>query len=288
MSRDALVVGINTYKFLQYLKAPALDAEEIAQRLEQDGDFQVTRLPGSIDKSNWIKKSVVSRKASVSQQQLEEALEKLFLPDGEQIPDTALFYFSGHGIRAQRSFKNHDKGYLATSNTNPKNHHSAISLGWLQSLLSQSPVKQQIVWLDCCHSGALIINVEGANPVNSKSRDRCFIASSRDIGSSWTDLNSQYSVLTKVLLDGLEPTRLPSRWINTSSLVDYVHQMIKSEPQTPVCTTHGETINLIKTRQPQTKIHDKKSIKQIEKYSYERDSESLFSGNDYFFSRLKK
>ncbi|NET40264.1 MAG: caspase family protein, partial [Cyanothece sp. SIO1E1] len=47
MSRDALVVGINTYDHenLQGLRSPAEDAEAIAQRLSQDGDFRVWRLP---------------------------------------------------------------------------------------------------------------------------------------------------------------------------------------------------------------------------------------------------
>ncbi|MBD2066140.1 caspase family protein, partial [Leptolyngbya sp. FACHB-671] len=48
MSRDALVVGINSYASLSNLSAPSEDAEAIAQRLEQDGDFQVKRLPETV------------------------------------------------------------------------------------------------------------------------------------------------------------------------------------------------------------------------------------------------
>ena len=43
MSRDALIVGINRYQHLPLLKAPALDAEAISQRLEQDGEFESVR-----------------------------------------------------------------------------------------------------------------------------------------------------------------------------------------------------------------------------------------------------
>ncbi|MFM7424146.1 MAG: caspase family protein, partial [Elainella sp.] len=161
-----------------------------------------------------------------------------------QAPETALFYFSGHGIPDREGF---DKGYLATSDTDPNNPQSAISLRWLQWLLSESPVKQQIVWLDCCHSGSLLVNVGAANPGNSESRDRCFIASSREFESSWEDLNSPHSVLTKALLDGLDPNRLPGRWIDTFALVDYINQALKGELQTPVCTNFGEAIRLTKT-----------------------------------------
>ena len=248
MSRDALVVGINQYQFLNPLKAPAIDAEAIAQSLEHNGDFrQVVRLPETIKTEGDLKTVTISTTQGVSQHQLETALEQLFLPRSHQASETALFYFSGHGIPAEGSFKIHDKGYLATSDTNPKNPRSAISLGWLQSLLSQSTVKQQIVWLDCCHSGSVIINVGAANPGHSESRDRSFIASSRDFENSWEDLNSPYSVLTKALLDGLDPRRLPGKWIDTFSLVDYVNQALKGELQTPVCTNFGEAIHLTRT-----------------------------------------
>ncbi|MFM7426855.1 MAG: caspase family protein [Elainella sp.] len=251
MSRDALIVGISTYAHLQSLTAPAQDAEAIAQRLEQDGDFRkVQRLPEAIQPSGNNggnqKKSVVAKTLAVSQAQLEQALEQLFLPNSQQAPETALFYFSGHGIP---DAKGYDKGYLATSDTDPRHPRSGISLGWLQWLLSESPVKQQIVWLDCCHSGSLLVNLAAANPGHGDSRDRCFVASSRDFESSWEDLNSSYSVLTKALLDGLDPTRLPGRWIDSFALVDYVNQALRGELQTPVCTNFGEAINLTRTWQ---------------------------------------
>jgi len=247
MSRDALVVGVSTYTHLPPLSKPAADAEALAQRLEQDGDFhKIQRLPEAIDKNSQEKKAVVAKKLPVSQLQLEQALEKLFLPDSPQAPETALFYFSGHGIPDSKGF---DKGYLATSDTDPRNPRSGISLRWLQWLLSESPVKQQIIWLDCCHSGSLLVNVAAANPGHGESRDRCFVASSRDFESSWEDLNSPYSVLTKALLEGLDPTRLPGRWIDTFALVDYINQALKGELQTPVCTNFGEAINLTRTWQ---------------------------------------
>ncbi len=99
MSRDALVVGINKYQDdrLRNLNAPAVDAEAIANILEKHGDFNVWRLPEAIDQNT--KKPYVAKTQELSLTQLQKALVKLFNPEGRQIPDTALFYFSGHGLR---------------------------------------------------------------------------------------------------------------------------------------------------------------------------------------------
>jgi hypothetical protein len=253
MTRVALVVGINTYTHFRDLKAPAQDAEAIAQRLQQDGDFdQVIRLPEALTKADDRLSPAVGETLTVTQAQLEAALKQLFRPDSAQIPETALFYFSGHGLPDAEGADGLDKGYLVTSDTDPQQTRPGVSLAWLQNLLARSPIPHQIVWLDCCHSGGLLIDVNAANPGHSNDRSRCFIASSRDFEKSWQDLNSPYSVLTKALLEGLDPTRLPGRWVDTFALVDYVNQALKGELQTPTCTNFGDAINLTRTWQVET------------------------------------
>ena len=249
MTRAALVVGINTYTHFRHLKAPAQDAEAIAQRLQQDGEFKVTRLPEAIVRDQAQLSPAVGETLSVRQTQLEAALKQLFRPDSAQPPDTALFYLSGHGLPDPEGADGLGKGYLVASDTDPSQTRPGISLAWLQNLLARSPIPHQIVWLDCCHSGGLLIDVQAANPGHSNYRSRCFIASSRDFEKSWQDLNSPYSVLTKALLDSLEPARLPVRWGDTFALVDYVNQALNADLQPPTCTNFGNAINLTRTWQ---------------------------------------
>jgi len=250
MARVALVVGINQYQHFHDLSAPAKDAEAIAQRLQTDGEFKVIRLPEALLKTGSRRfRATVGESSGVTQAQLETALKDLFKPNSSQLPDTALFYFSGHGLPDPEGSTGLDKGYLATSDTDPRQTRPGLSLAWLQNLLVHSPIPNQLVWLDCCHSGGLLIDVQAANPGQSNNRNRCFIASSRDFEQSWQDLNSPYSVLTKALLEGLDPQRLPGRWVDTFAVVDYVNQALQGELQTATCTNFGDAINLTRTWQ---------------------------------------
>ena len=242
MSRVALVVGINTYSNLGPLKAPAKDAEAIAQCLTKDGDFRVIRLP-EIIQDNQPK---VGTQTHVTRTKLKKALVQLFKPDSSQAPDTALFYFSGHGIRDTLGFP---EGYLATSEANPNNDSFGLSLRWLRRLLEESPVKQQIIWLDCCHSGEFL-NFGEADPGDrGKGRDRCFIAASRDFEVAYEDLGSPHSVLTRSLLTGLDPNNHPNRWIDNFVLADFINQALRTEIQSPICNNSGEPINLTRSWQ---------------------------------------
>ncbi|MGF1535356.1 MAG: caspase family protein, partial [Elainellaceae cyanobacterium] len=253
MNRVALVVGVNTYSHFNKLSAPAEDAEAIAQRLEQDGEFKVIRLPEALSRdAEGDRTPKVGKRAEVTQAELEQALKQLFKSNSPQAPDTALFYFSGHGLRDADGPDGLDKGYLATSETNSKQSRPGLSLAWLQNLLARSPIKNQIVWLDCCHSGGLLIDVASANPGHSNHHIRCFISSSRDFEESWQDLNSPYSVLTKALLDGLDPARVGQRWVDSFSLADYVNQALKGDLQSPICTNFGDAIDLTRDWQPET------------------------------------
>jgi WD40 repeat protein len=236
MSRDALIVGINTYQFLPSLQAPAKDAEAIAQRLHSHGEFRVHRLPEIIQSG----KSQVGQKTPVTLQELETALINLFKPKGNNPPHTALFYYSGHGIQRDAGIC---EGYLAVSDANPDKGFCGLSLFWLRRLLQESPVRQRIVILDCCHSGELLNFLE-ADPGAQAGTDRLFMAASKEYETAYESLDSQYSVFTQALLAGLDPSRLETGVVTNHSLTDWVNHSLKGEIQQPLFESSGSEIIL--------------------------------------------
>ncbi len=244
MSRDALVVGINNYTDpnLGNLSAPVNDAEAVGTRLSQSGDFKVWRLPEAENPDN--NSLYVDKKGKVSLDELKSKLVQLFKPEGKHIPHTALFYFSGHGFRIKDGVT---KGYLATSQANLKTGINALPLDWLRDLLIESPVQQQIIWLDCCNAGELLNShdLEEGNPGKKRfANDRCFIASCREFEQAYE--GKYYSDVTKILLEGLDSQKYSGKWITNYGLTDYIYNNSTHLTQRPIFINTGQPINLIR------------------------------------------
>ncbi|TAF50762.1 MAG: hypothetical protein EAZ61_11995 [Oscillatoriales cyanobacterium] len=248
MGRDALVVGISRYTSLSDLDAPVRDAEAIAQALEKsDNPFTVERLPLITDKENDRLKT--GKKTTVSRKMLRKALIQKFKPAGATYSDTVLFYFSGHGLYDPAE----DKSYLAASDADPDDFEGCYALRDLAELMRNSPVKQQIVWLDCCHSGG-IVAVNQARPTDAAGYSRCFVAASQSFEMAYERSQADsFSVLTDGLLRGLDPENpdlnlKAGAWIDTASLCAYLSQYFKvhgqTYPQRPLFSYIGDPVLL--------------------------------------------
>ncbi|MHC5760426.1 nSTAND1 domain-containing NTPase [Nostoc sp.] len=251
MNRDALVVGINQYPFLKdtptskakHLFTPANDAEAIAQRLEEYGDFRVRRLPETIQGEQ----RQVTSDGLVKSETLEDAIIQLFNPVGENIPETALLYFIGHGLRKNRGGVT--EGFLAASDVDPRKNQWGISLRWLRELLQKSPVKQQIVWLDCCYSGELFNFVEADLGTSLQEQTRFLIAASREFEFAEEDIQGKHGVFSKALWLGLDPRQQPDGLVNNDKLIEYIAQTLKDVPQQPIWYNPNREIMLTGERE---------------------------------------
>jgi WD40 repeat protein len=237
MNRDALVVGINQYPFLKdtptskakNLNSPASSAEAIALRLEEYGGFRVRRLPETLHNGQRI---IDPESAKLDADTLEDAIVQLFNPVGDNVPETALLYFIGHGLRKERGGVT--EGFLATSDVSPRKKQWGVSLRWLRELLQKSPVQQQIVWLDCCFAGELLNFTEADLGTAGQGQTRFFIAAAREFELAEEDIQGQHGVFSRTLWEGLDPRRQPEGVVNNDRLIEYIDQTLKGTPQQPI------------------------------------------------------
>lgn len=284
MSRDALVVGISSYKNLPSLCAPAHDAEDIARCFESFGECRVVRLPEAIHDN----KPVVSPQAVVTAKMLEDALIRLFKPSGKNIPHMAIFYFSGHGLQRNAGIQ---EGYLATSDTNPAMGNYGLSLYWLRRLLQESPVRQRVVILDCCNSGEFF-NILEADPGAKAGTDRLFMAASREYEEAYESLTGSHSVFTQALLSGLNPYKIKGNIVNGHYLIDAVNTQLKGELQQPLFESSGTEIVLTRAGSKEIKS-DLGEVTALERLRQMRYKYCPFRGlapfeaahGDFFFGR---
>jgi hypothetical protein len=142
--RRGLAVGISHYNFGE-LKGCIEDAIDFAALMRFHGSSDVKDSRGE---QNFV----IDEKQDLGRADLREALHNLFTSDLE----IALFYFSGHGELTQTG------GYLLTSDS--VQFDPGISMDEILRLANNSPAKDKIIILDCCHSGALGERSKYADP----------------------------------------------------------------------------------------------------------------------------
>jgi len=229
LNRDALVVGICQYDDLpmsQQLHTLAEQAEAMAKLLETQGGFKVTRLPCAADLTLDLNRRVTLP-------ELKQAIAKLLYPPAESPTQTALLFFAGHGLFEETRLGK--EGFLATSEADGKSVYG-VSLKWLRGLLRNSTVKQQIVFLESCNSGAFFTDFQA-----DKEHDYCFVTSARANEEALAN-----GLLTQELLNILDYTKQSEDLVTSDMLIK---RLQKREPvlkgwQRFMWRTHGQPIVL--------------------------------------------
>lgn len=241
--RLALIVASSEYRdsTLQRLRAPGHDAEALADVLRDPaiGAFDVRTLLNL--PSNELLRGIAEYCAD------------------SRPTDLLLLYVSCHGVLDDRG-----RLYYATVNTERRLlAATAVSALWLNDQLEDCPARQQLLVLDCCHSGAFAKGAKGdaglALQDRFGSRGRVVLTASR--ATEYSFEGDQVlgqgisSVFTAAVVQGLrtgDADRDKDGLITVTELYDHVFEWTRvgEARQTPAMWTYGAEGNVLVARSP--------------------------------------
>ncbi len=225
--RHALIVATARYgdSKLQQLRAPAADAEELADVLRdpEKGDFDVEVL---LDETHA---------------HLTRAIARFFRDRRPQ--DLLLLHFSCHGVKDEDG-----ELYLAASDTDlDLLSATGISSSWLNERITRTRSRRTVVLLDCCFSGSFPSGLRRRGddvdaPQQLQGRGRAIITASNAMEYAYEgdELKGQGrpSVFTEAVVEGLrsgEADLDQDQLVSIDDLYRYVYDRVRDRTpsQTP-------------------------------------------------------
>ena len=255
MARYALAIGVSEYesKRLDNLPKAATDAEKLAQVLEEDGQFQVERLPKrwNEETKNW---EVAAK--PVTQKELIKGL-KTFLWEKAKNSE-AIIYFAGHGLRIFDEFEiKEPQGFLTASNCKVRldgdklvGEENGIPLDLLNCLIEKSQVSSLVMLLDCCHSGFWLeddsILQQTFTAFGSQNKNSYLITACRSHENARALKDEKYSIFTGALLKSLSSENAGNDGkITCNSVFHCIDKELKKSGQEPTFLGIGRSITLV-------------------------------------------
>ncbi len=215
--RIAIVIGSSEHEDsrLSFLESPAQDAMKLTQVLQNTkiGNYEVKLF------------------LNAPSYNVNKAIESLFKDRKRE--DVLLLYFSGHGV-----LDDYGRLYFATTDTKPELLRStAISASFVNEIMSNSRSRNQVMILDCCHSGAF-----NRGLTTDIGRGRVAITSSDALQFSLEKQTEEglpnTGIFTNAMVKGLETGYADLNGdgqISVFELYNYVYQQLKKQEtrQTP-------------------------------------------------------
>jgi hypothetical protein len=131
MSRLGLIVGIDHYNNSQ-LTGCVNDALQLNEVLSKNYDSS----------PNFACKLLISSNGEITRSGLKGYINQLFSSNA----DMAVFYFAGHGTA------NNLGGYIVTQDA--EKYDEGVPMLDILTMANQSSIREAVIMLDCCHSGA--------------------------------------------------------------------------------------------------------------------------------------
>ena len=275
--RKALIVGIDHYDEdpISNLNGCVNDAYAVKSVLDRHSDgtvnFGVNLMTASGEDS------------SIARRELKEQIVELFKDDST----VALFYFAGHGYIESYG------GYLITSDC--KDGDDGFPMNDLLKIANDSPAKNRVIILDCCHSG-----IAGTPDIDDKKailKEGVTILTASS-ASQYAAEKDNSGVFTNLLIDALSGSaaNLVGE-VTPGSVYAHIDQSLGPWEQRPIFKTNVKNFITLRTVQPPISLSDLKRITELFKEkgvefaldpSYEPDSDNPIEENNEKFAILQK
>jgi hypothetical protein len=236
--RKALIVGVDYYKNVNSLYGCVNDAYSVKSVLERNSDGTV----------NFGTKLIVATNDStaIERKELKDLAVELFKDDN----DVALFYFSGHG------YVEITGGYLITSEC--KNGDDGFALTELLQLANESPARNRIIILDCCHAG-FAGKLSAASDKSILSEGLTILTASSETQYAIEENGS--GVFTSLMVDALNgsASNLVGE-ITPGSVYAHIDQSLGPWEQRPIFKTNVKSFTSLRKVQAPIPISELKEI----------------------------
>lgn len=271
--KRALIVGIDDYKFSP-LSGCVNDAERMCRVLSKNQD-------GS---PNFQCRKLVAPTAAINRQLLYSQIEELFSNEA----DVALFYFSGHGTI------NNLGGYLVTQDA--ERYSEGVSMVNILEIANKAKVREAVIILDCCHSGALGTVPEIQNE-RAVLREGLSVLTASRAEQQAIEYNGGGLFTSKIVhaLEGGASDVIGK--VTIASLYSYVDQILGAWEQRPLFKSHVSKLIPLRMCNPEVELQ---VIRLLPTYfpspdyeykldsSYEPDADPRNPVNEKIFGHLQK
>lgn len=270
--RRALLVGIDAYPNAP-LSGCVADARLMAEVLATNDD-------GS---PNFDCRLLTAPGGRVERFDLRKALEQLFRDEAE----VALLHFSGHGT------VNNLGGYLVTQDV--RRYDEGVPMADVLTWANRSRVKEVVIFLDCCHSGAL-----GELPgIDNKAVLRegvSILTASRD--SQLAVEQGGHGLVTSMVSDALRGGAADVCGnVSVAGVYAYVDQRLGPWDQRPLFKSHVSTLIPLRKCKPEIDLSILRALPQRFESpdyklpldpSYEPTAEPRHEEHERVFSELQR
>lgn len=220
--RKALVVGFDNYKNAR-LKGCINDAQNISNELERNSD-------GS---KNFDVKLITDKNNKITKGELRREIETLFRGTCE----TALLYFSGHGLVDSTG------GYIVTPDYSLGDE--GIPMEIILKLANGSKATNKVIILDCCNSGAMGKVSLMENNISQIAEGVTILTASRD--DELAIETNRGGVFTSLFLEGLRGAATDIMGnVTLANLYSYVDSALGAWGQRPIFKTNVSRFSPIK------------------------------------------